>query len=183
MRKTLLGLALLLALGAGGCGDDDRRAIDLGTMGLPDADSPADMNVPPPVDLGGGPAPDLGGSGTDAGGTRDIAAICTAACDALSACSMEPAGPECAMGCAPDLADCSPAEFAAISACTTAGCASEGDPPMPKIVGCLQAVSCIDMGGGMTPPHSASRPDVAPRVAQPTRSRSRGPGASARRRP
>ena len=159
MRKTLLGLALLLALGAGGCGDDDRRAIDLGTMGLPDADFPGDSNVPPPVDLGGGPAPDLGGGGTDAGGTRDIAAICTAACDALSTCFMMPAGPDCAMGCVPDLADCSPAALAAISACTTAGCASEGDPPMPKIVGCLQAVSCIDRGGGTPPPPP---PDLPP---------------------
>jgi hypothetical protein len=151
MRARFVGASIAFVVALSGCPETRRDpGVDLGMMGRPDADSAADMNVPPPVDLGGDPGMDLGAA--DAGGPRSIAAICSAACDALGTCFGMPAGPECAMGCAPDLADCSPAQLDAIVACTTAGCMPEGDPPMPKIVACLQAVTCIDMGGGTPPP-------------------------------
>ena len=151
MRPSFVGVSLMFALALGGCPETRRDAVvDMGSTGRPDADSAADMNAPPPVDLGGGPGMDLGRP--DAGATRDIPTICSNVCDALGTCAMMPAGPECTGGCAPDLADCSPAQLDAITACTMAGCALEGDPPMPKIIACLQAVTCIDMGGGTPPP-------------------------------
>jgi hypothetical protein len=153
MRTKFVGLLVMVVLAGSGCPDTRREpGVDLGPMGRVDASPSADMDVPPPVDLGGGPTPDLGGGAMDGGGTRDIPAICSAVCDALGTCFGMPAGPECAMGCAPDLADCSPAQLDAIFACAMAGCAPEGEPPAPKVVTCLQAVSCIDMGGGTPPP-------------------------------
>jgi hypothetical protein len=149
-------MMIVLVLAGAGCGDDDVPAVDMGAMRLPDADTAADMNLPPPVDLGGVPGTDLGAdlgsTTTDGGGATGIPAICASVCDALGTCFGMPAGPDCTGGCAPDLADCSPEQLAAIMACATAGCTPEGDPPMPKIVSCLQAVTCIDIGGGTPPP-------------------------------
>jgi hypothetical protein len=149
MRAKFVGASLVFVLALSGCPETRRGpGVDMGSTGMPDADSvPPDMSVAPPVDLGGS---DLGAR--DAGGSRTIASICNDACDALGTCFGMPAGPDCAMGCIPDLADCSPAQLDAIATCTMAGCAPEGDPPMPKIVSCLQAVTCIDMGGGTPPP-------------------------------
>lgn len=126
-RQYLANLGWLLALCAGGCGDDggptaiDARAVDAAIDAALDG-------------------------GVDASTAFDIPSICARVCHHLLG---ECAGNDtneasCRVGCADDLIDCSMQELMTLDACRNVACTP---PDNSAVTECLQSVGCVESGG------------------------------------
>ena len=123
-------ICVLLVLSA--CGDPESARVDAAIVIIDS--KPVDAAVPdsPPPDAAVDPA---------------IAAACMNACDALAMCFGGPSGdPDCNMGCAEDLVDCTSQQLADIDACLTEECGDDPkDPENSPLIQCIMAVPCVEM--------------------------------------
>jgi hypothetical protein len=132
MRSMLLVMMTVFAVA---CGDDGGQtpAIDAPTTPVVDAPTTPVVDAPEQID-----APSVA---PDAMVPAEIAAACTAACDKLTTCLMQPPTPECNSGCETDLLDCTPEQVQQVQACAALECGA--DPQTGPVFMCLTAIPCI----------------------------------------
>ncbi len=129
MRTLALSILLLAA-----CDKDEPKHADASVTVI-DA---------PPADAAVDAVPDARPDAPADAPNMDVVTACMHACDAIATCVMQPADPDCYMGCQEDLADCTAQQVATIDACSTEMC---GDiiNEMSPLIDCIAGVSCVQM--------------------------------------
>ncbi len=122
MRTLALSILLLAA-----CDKDEPKQADAAIKVI---------DAPKPIDAAIDAAPDAP--------NMNVVTACMHACDALAACFMEPADPQCNTRCQTDLADCTVEQVAAVDACSTEMCGDIQNNDSPLIT-CITGVSCVEM--------------------------------------